>query len=219
MLGALDAENKGKQAPGTGSQTAHNKLRPTSALKTNNEDIQGPGRKCCVCAQSCLTLCNPMDCSPPGTCTHGVSQARTLEEVAISSSRASSRPRDWTWVSWVSCTGRWILYHCTTWETLQKHKGKIMTHVCWARRSFKGEDLRKSLKISLRVLDSTEGKTHLKLEKLRKWAVVRWRGTPSIHSQFPGPLQTGYCTGTIFIGLKETTRISQNYQVSGRAFQ
>ena len=66
----------------------------------------------CVCmhAQSCPTLCNPMDCSPPGSSVHGISQARILEWVAISSSRGSSWPRDRTHVSCVSCIGRWILY-------------------------------------------------------------------------------------------------------------
>ena len=39
--------------------------------------------------------------------------------VAISSSRGSSWPRDWTPVSWDSCFGRWILYHCVTWEASQ----------------------------------------------------------------------------------------------------
>ena len=47
-------------------------------------------------AQLCWTLCNPMDCSPPGSSVHGILKARTLEWVAISFSRGSSRPRDWT---------------------------------------------------------------------------------------------------------------------------
>ena len=50
-------------------------------------------------AQSCLTLCNPMDCSLLGSSIHGIFQARILEWVAMSFSRGSSRPRDWTWVS------------------------------------------------------------------------------------------------------------------------
>ena len=50
-------------------------------------------------AQSCPTLCNPMDCSLPGFSIHGIFQARILEWVTISSSRGSSRPRDWTQVS------------------------------------------------------------------------------------------------------------------------
>ena len=40
-----------------------------------------------VCAQSCLTLCDPLDCSPPDSSVHGISQARILEWVAISFSR------------------------------------------------------------------------------------------------------------------------------------
>ena len=50
-------------------------------------------------AQSCLTLCNPIDCSPPGSSVHGILQARILEWVAISFSRGSSRPRNQTRVS------------------------------------------------------------------------------------------------------------------------
>ena len=50
-------------------------------------------------AQSCPALGDPMDCSPPGSSVHGTLQARTLEWVAMSSSRASSRPRDQTQVS------------------------------------------------------------------------------------------------------------------------
>ena len=62
----------------------------------------------CVCVQSCLTLCDPMDYSPPGSSVHGLFQARILEWVASrGSSRGSSRPRDRTCVSCVcvSCGG------------------------------------------------------------------------------------------------------------------
>ena len=44
----------------------------------------------CLAAQSCLTLCHPMDYSPPGSSVHGTFQARILEGVAFSSSRESS---------------------------------------------------------------------------------------------------------------------------------
>ena len=60
-----------------------------------------------VCAQSCLTLCNPMDCSPPASSDHGIFQAM-LEWVALSFSRGSSHPGDQTRLSCVSCVGRWI---------------------------------------------------------------------------------------------------------------
>ena len=58
---------------------------------------------------SCVwPFCNPVDCSQPGSCVHGLSQARILEWVAISFSRGSSQSRDWTFVSYI---GRWIIYH------------------------------------------------------------------------------------------------------------
>ena len=50
-------------------------------------------------AQSCPTLCDPIDGSLPGSSVHGIFQARVLEWVAISFSRESSRPRDRTQVS------------------------------------------------------------------------------------------------------------------------
>ena len=56
--------------------------------------------------QSFLTLCNPMDCSTPGSSVHDILQARILEWVAMLSSRGSSQPEDQTHVSYVSCIGR-----------------------------------------------------------------------------------------------------------------
>ena len=53
--------------------------------------------------QSCPPLCNPMDCSPPGSSVHGILQARILEWAAIPSSRGSSQPRDLSHVSYCSC--------------------------------------------------------------------------------------------------------------------
>ena len=61
--------------------------------------------------QSCPTLCDPIDCSLPSSSVHGIFQARVLKWVAISFSRGSSQPRDWTWVSCIA--GR----HCTVWAT------------------------------------------------------------------------------------------------------
>ena len=53
-------------------------------------------------AQSCWSLFNPMDCSPPGSSVHGILQARILEQVAMPSSRGSSQPRDQTQVSFIA---------------------------------------------------------------------------------------------------------------------
>ena len=52
---------------------------------------------------SCLTLCAPMDCTPPGSSVCGILQARILEWIAMPSSRASFRARDQTYVSRGSC--------------------------------------------------------------------------------------------------------------------
>ena len=63
----------------------------------------------CVCTkslQSCLTLCDPMDYSQPGSSVHAILQARILEWVAMSFSRRSFRPRDPTLLSHVSCVDR-----------------------------------------------------------------------------------------------------------------
>jgi len=68
-------------------------------------------KTCCCCSsgtKSCITVCNPVDCSPPGSSVHGISQTRILQWVAIPFSRGSPWPRDRTHVS---CIGRWILYH------------------------------------------------------------------------------------------------------------
>ena len=64
-----------------------------------------------ACAQSCPTLCDSMNYSPPGSSVHGILQARILEWTAISFSRGPSQPRNQTYVSCVSCIARQILYH------------------------------------------------------------------------------------------------------------
>ena len=69
------------------------------------------------------TLCDSMDCSPPGSSLHGIFQARILEWVAISFSRRSSQPRGWTQVSCI--VGR----HFTIWairevQTIVNHTNK-----------------------------------------------------------------------------------------------
>ena len=70
---------------------------------------------CCLGAKSCPTLCNPSTVARRASLSMGFFQARTLEWVAISSSRGSSWPRDWTHVS---CSDRQISYHRATKEAL-----------------------------------------------------------------------------------------------------
>ena len=78
---------------------------------------------CVWVTQSCLTLCDPMDCSSPGSSVHGILQARILELVAISFSRGSSWSRNQTQVSCIA--GRFF----TIWA---KGKSWIHTyiHIC-----------------------------------------------------------------------------------------
>ena len=107
----------------------------------------------CVCThthdQSCLNLCNHVDCSLPGSSVHGISQARILEWVAVSFSRGSSQPRDWTYVSWVLYIPRWILYHCTTLAQLISDGWKVdwttfdqCIWVCWLEHLANGDDIK-----------------------------------------------------------------------------
>ena len=86
-------------------------------------------------SQSCPTLCDPMDCSLPGSSIHGIFQARILEWVTISFSRRSSQLRDWTWVCHI--VGRCF----TFWATREAEQTAIWpskSH-CWAYTSRKPE--------------------------------------------------------------------------------
>ena len=58
----------------------------------------------CLVSRLCSILCNPLDCSLPGSSVQEILQTRILEWVAISFPRGSFQPRDWTCVSYVSCT-------------------------------------------------------------------------------------------------------------------
>ena len=77
----------------------------------------------CVFSQLCLTVCDHMDCGPPGSSVHGIIQARILEWVAISSSRGSSQPRNWTHISCGSCIAGGIF---TCWAIGEAHLSRIL---------------------------------------------------------------------------------------------
>ena len=65
----------------------------------------------CLVAQPCLTLSTPWTVAHQAPLSVGILQARILEWVALHSSRGSSQPQDRTCISFVSCCGRWVLYH------------------------------------------------------------------------------------------------------------
>ena len=83
------------------------RIKPRSpALQAVSLPAEPPGKPFSYCrcsvTQSSLTLCNPMDCSLPGSSVHRILQARILERVAIPFSRGSFQPKDRTWVSCVA---------------------------------------------------------------------------------------------------------------------
>ena len=92
----------------------------------------------CTVAQSCPTLCNPMDCSLPGCFVHGILRARTLEWVAISFSQGSLWPEDQTHIFSGFCTGRQILYHRAM-EILEKemvtHSNVLACEIPWTEET------------------------------------------------------------------------------------
>ena len=71
-----------------------------------------------------IWLCDPVDCSPPGSSVHGILQARILEWVAISFSRGSSWPRDQTQVSCIAgrCFNLWATREACKAVNLQLNK-------------------------------------------------------------------------------------------------
>ena len=97
--------------------------------RITNKFLSSPVCVCvcvCVCASSVAqlgpTLCDPTDCSPPGSSVPEIFWGRILEQVDISSSRGSSQPRDQTCTSCDSSIGRQILYYCASWESPSSHE-------------------------------------------------------------------------------------------------
>ena len=86
----------------------------------------------CVCAHSlsCVQLfTTPWTIAHQVNLGHGIFQARILEWVAVTYSGRYSRPRHWSWVSCVSCIGKWVLHHCGTWEAHRHSSGIKMGSV------------------------------------------------------------------------------------------
>ena len=88
--------------------------------------------------QSCLTLCNSLDCSLPGSSVHGIFQARILEWVATPFFRGSSRPRNWIMVSCISsrfftiwATSYWASLVAQSVENLPAMWGTCVQYLVW----------------------------------------------------------------------------------------
>ena len=90
------SQRRGNNESGESNGNQSDVYRATNLAKVETTDFVRV--YVCYITQSCLTLCDPMDCSPPGSSLHGIFQAEALEWVAISFSRGSSQPGDQTWV-------------------------------------------------------------------------------------------------------------------------
>ena len=98
------------------SQSWSKCLRILNVESKPNYCLEKQTVKLIVCAHLFLILCHPMDCSLPSSSVHGISQARILEWVAISSFKTSSFPRDWTHISTSPALAGEFFYHWATWE-------------------------------------------------------------------------------------------------------
>ena len=120
------SEGRQVQRPWARSQGVETRLCDTSVMSREvvwDEDSEvGRGKltqNLLLVAQLCMTqLCNPMNCSSPGSSVHGIPQAGILEWVSISLSIGPSWPRDWTWV-YLYC--RQLLYWLS-------HQGSLLGH-------------------------------------------------------------------------------------------
>ena len=120
-------------------------------------------------AQSCSTLCHPMDCSPPGSSVHGIFQARGLEWVAISFSRGSSQPRDRT------CVSRTAGRRFTVWATREVKRSQRSS--CDPKEDLHQLRVGKSSRISERRMRRTSQKVRGKEWGLRcEWDRYRFMG-------------------------------------------
>ena len=79
-------------------------MRPTPIIQIERlpNDTVTAAAAAAKSLQSCPTLCNPVDGSPPGSTIPGILQARTLERIAMPFSRGSSLLRDGTWFSHIA---------------------------------------------------------------------------------------------------------------------
>ena len=123
-----------------------------------------PHSHSCACMhakslQSCLTLCNPMDYTLPGSSVHGILQTRTLEWAAMPFSRGSSPPRDRTCISCVSCVGSQVL-------DLLSHQGNPGLHYFF---SIEGEG---TAGRDWLVDNAWEGRPSIKAGGLVTWGLI-----------------------------------------------
>ena len=126
------SDSRGKGQRGSGANVSEKVM--LSSPQVSKRTIHAHVLCVCSVTQACPTLCDAMDCSPTGSSTHRISQARILKWVAIASFRGSS----------ISSIGRWVLYCWASWEAHRRCRlllkglkqcpwGRVPTCVYWAR--------------------------------------------------------------------------------------
>ena len=122
-------------------------------------------------AQSCLTLCNPMDCSLPGSSVLGILWARILEWVAIPFSRGFSWFRDWTQISWTA--GRFFTIWATRWVYFQiSYTGKFNLFILALHSETLPDDDTENLLTMLMFLPRTG--SLINLNGNTQWNSAKW---------------------------------------------
>jgi len=106
-----------------------------------------------------------MDHSPPGSSVRGILQARTLEQVAMPSSRGSSQPRDQSSILYISCIGKQVLYHQHNLGSLIENAKYLMVLGIWKKNVVK-KNYEKS---EVKFLKSFFGRNDAKAESLILW--------------------------------------------------
>ena len=148
----------------------------------------------------CPTLCNPMDCSPPGSSVHGILQKRILEWVAVSFSRRSSWLRDQTCISWIS---RWVLYHWATREA-----PGVLLGLCNFKKPLEtcieNNNLATKISMHLLICQGREG-VQLWLDGIRRWEFSGEGQSTCVHL----PLWTGPLGGSSKSVQRVTVRFHQ----------
>ena len=125
-------------------------------------------------AQLCMTLCDPMDYSPPDSSVHRILKAKILEWVATSYSsrklptsysysKGSFWSRDQTRISWVAYIGRQVLHHCATWEVNRRNKEYISKTEQFSLEKFQNQKKKESCKKDKKVVGKSIHKTFIPL--------------------------------------------------------
>ena len=104
-----------------GSEEVETKFNEVTGTFNDNGSV--------LCSLSCVQLCDPKDCSPQVPLSVEILQARILEWVAMPSSRWSSQPRDWTWVSCIA--GRFFTMRISLYlSMLWRHREELEESLC-----------------------------------------------------------------------------------------